>query len=497
MIVNFDSGLSFQSNIGVHCDSLPNCVVMDVDMSVSNLRPCHSSTYHINYCNNSAVTATNVYLEATIDSSLLVFIAGTPWTHVSGNTYTINIGTLQPEQCGNVALQVAVLCDDPIGKTYCSEVHAYPDTTCAKPVPGWDGSQIQVKGKCNGDHVDFTITNIGAGNMAQQQDYIVIEDNVLLTQSPGHFLLQKDQSMTVNYQPNGHFLRMEVQQTPGAPALKMPVAWVEGCGTGNGNVSLGFVNQYPLGDQDPWLDVCCTQSTSSYDPNDKTGFPIGAKAEHFIDANTDIEYMIRFQNTGNAPAEYVEVRDTIPVQLLDPKTVRPGASSHFYQWDMQGNGVVVFRFPNIYLPDSSKGDVSHGFVNFRVSQRKDLPVGTKILNKADIYFDQNADVITNQTFHVIGKDYITVDANTPFMPDVRVTLAPNPAYERISVRVDGMEHPEGMWFRVYSALGTILAAQQFNGAQLYYETGQLPKGVYFYEIRQGDSVVANGKMVKM
>jgi uncharacterized repeat protein (TIGR01451 family) len=277
----------------------------------------------------------------------------------------------------------------------------------------------------------------------------------------------------------------------------MPAAWVEGCATGANNTSLGFVNQYPLGDQDPWLDVCCTQSNNSYDPNDKTGFPIGVKSEHFINRNTDIEYQIRFQNTGTAPAEYIEVRDTIPVQFLDPKTVRPGASSHYYQWDMQGNGVVVFKFPNIYLPDSSKGDASHGFVNFQVAQRNNLPLGTKIYNKADIYFDHNPDVVTNQTFHTIGKDYLLAESNPPALPNVRVTLAPNPAQDRVSVEVAGLTQTAPLRFVVFTSVGTMVSDQPFSGTQMWYEAGTLPKGVYFYEIRQGNALVANGKLIKM
>ncbi|MFM7726501.1 MAG: hypothetical protein ACKO7B_07360, partial [Flavobacteriales bacterium] len=40
--------------------------------------------------------------------------------------------------------------------------------------------------------------------------------------------------------------------------------------------------------------------TCSYDPNDKQATPAGWTEQHFITAGQDIEYRIRFQNTGNA-----------------------------------------------------------------------------------------------------------------------------------------------------------------------------------------------------
>lgn len=52
---------------------------------------------------------------------------------------------------------------------------------------------------------------------------------------------------------------------------------------------------------------------------------------------------------------------------------------------LQGNGVVVFKFPNIVLPDSNAGtDASQGFVKFRVSQRKDVQLERKSAYGSDL-----------------------------------------------------------------------------------------------------------------
>ncbi len=496
--ISFGDSTSYQAQFGVHCDSLPPCPVIDVDIATNRLRPCLPATYSVHYCNNGSVAANEPSVVVTVDPALQVTGSSIPWTSASGNAYTFDLDTLAPEDCGYFTLTVIVPCSDPVGTTYCVEAHAYPDTSCSAPGANWDGSQIAVSAECLGDSVLFTIQNVGQGNMSQPLDYIVIEDNVLLMQTPGQFMLNSMQNLDVSYPANGSFLRLEAMQAPGYPGLKMPVAWAEGCGASGGNVSLGFVNQYPLPDDDPWLDIFCLESTNSFDPNDKNGFPRGYSSEHFIAQNTDIEYLIRFQNTGTAPALEVELRDTIPVQYLDPLTVRAGASSHPYTWDMQGNGVVVFRFPGINLPDSaSSQEGSQGFVKFRVSQRPDLSKGTAIQNSAAIYFDQNAPVITNQTLHTVGKDFVVVGTHYSDNPGIRVTVAPNPASSWVGVQVDGAAPAESLQFRLLNNFGQTVLQQPIKGSYYGFDAGLLPYGLYFYEVTGGQKRIASGKLVKM
>jgi hypothetical protein len=62
----------------------------------------------------------------------------------------------------------------------------------------------------------------------------------------------------------------------------------------------------------------------------------------------------------------VVIRDTLS-PLLDISTIRPGAASHNYDFEVYGDRVVQFSFNNILLPDSTVNEAaSHGFVAFRV-----------------------------------------------------------------------------------------------------------------------------------
>ncbi len=487
----------YSGNIGLHCDTLPLCPVIDVDIATNRLRPCAESTYKLYYANQTSTIATDAYVEVTIDLPLQVVGTSQPYTS-NGNVYTFQLDDLEAFEHGALSIKVFTPCDEPLSKTYCVEAHAFPDTCYAPPGANWDGSKIEVLAKCENDSVIFTLQNIGSGNMTNTLEYIVIEDNVLLMQTPGQFQLDAGEALQFGYPANGNFYRLEAEQSPGFPGLDMPVAWIEGCGTTN--FSLGFINQYDLGDAAPSTDVFCLESVNSYDPNDKQGFPRGVGEAHYIDQNTDLEYMIRFQNTGTAPAFEVEIQDQLPVQWLDPTTFRPGASSHPYQLDIQGNGLVKFRFEDINLPDSNANfEASQGFVKFRISQRKDLPLGTEIKNEAAIYFDFNAPVITNQTLHTIGKDYLELSkTKVVFDPQMQVQVTPNPTQGNVQILVKGLENTRAaLSFQLISILGQPVLNGNFEGNTFNFDASQLPQGVYGYEIRNNGKLAATGKILKL
>jgi len=142
--------------------------------------------------------------------------------------------------------------------------------------------------------------------------------------------------------------------------------------------------------------------TCAYDPNDKQAVPEGYAEPHFILQDTEIVYTVRFQNTGNAPAEDVRIDDLIDIAHLDLSSFEPVSASHDYFTEVNPDGMVKFHFNNIMLPDSTNDEPnSHGYVTYRISLRSDVEVGDEIYNSAAIYFDQNEPIITNETWHTI------------------------------------------------------------------------------------------------
>jgi len=320
--------------------------------------------------------------------------------------------------------------------------------------------------------------------MSNELDYIVIEDGIMLMQADGP-PLAAGESVDVVVPANGATWRVEAMQEPFHPEGYLPAAVVEGCAV-SGSFSTGFVQQFANPDQGPAVDIDCTVNIGSYDPNDKQGFPIGYGASHYIKPETDIEYLIRFQNTGTDTAFTVAIRDTLS-GWLDPSTVEPGASSHPYRFDLQGEGVVVFTFDDILLPDSNVNEpASHGFVRFKVAQKADVPLEEDIFNSAAIYFDFNEPVITNTTYHRVGLNFIDVALKVPEQALNGVRLSPNPLSDTGIVELDGWPAGQTLQLSVVNSTGRLMRQSTVTAPRFVFDAGGLPQGMYWLRVDSGD-----------
>jgi len=164
----------------------------------------------------------------------------------------------------------------------------------------------------------------------------------------------------------------------------------------------------------------------SYDPNDKLATPLGIGDENLTLKNQDIQYTIRFQNTGNYPAENIMIIDTLD-ENFDLSTFEFLNSSHIIsEIDLKDN-VLKFFFTGIFLADSVNNEpLSHGFISYKISPKQGLDDYTLVQNKADIYFDYNNSVVTNTTVNSLvlslgnDTDIEILENNTPNL------IYPNP-----------------------------------------------------------------------
>ena len=110
----------------------------------------------------------------------------------------------------------------------------------------------------------------------------------------------------------------------------------------------------------------------SYDPNDKTENLAGKISQREVSANSYINYLIRFQNTGTDTAFNVTVRDTLD-DKLDWNSLQMVAASHPYQLDIKSQNQLTWSFNNILLVDSFRNEpASHGFIAYRVKPKSSL-----------------------------------------------------------------------------------------------------------------------------
>ncbi|MBI1225227.1 MAG: PQQ-binding-like beta-propeller repeat protein [Bacteroidetes bacterium] len=373
------------------------CPKLTVDVGTAFLRPCRSSTYYVQYCNEGTGTASDAYVEIAFPPSLTVDSSEITGVALPGNVWQFQLGEIPVDSCGSFWIKAFLKCSDPVGLTYCVDAHIYPDSICGPTNIQWDGSSVELSANCLGDSVVLSITNAGWGDMSEPLNFIVVEDNVLIRDST--FQLPAGGTTQVAVYPNGATIVLSAQQAANHPGMSMPIVFVEGCG--QDSISLGFVTQYPQDDADCFIATDCHESVGSFDPNRKSAQPKGVTDAHFIENTTDLNYQINFQNLGTAPAQTVVILDTLS-QFLDTARLELGAASHPYSFELLAQNVLKFTFENIQLPAASADyDASIGFLKFRVKQRPGNLPGTVINNQAGIYFDFNAPVITNTVTHRI------------------------------------------------------------------------------------------------
>lgn len=475
-----------------------DCPYLTLDISTPFLRRCFDNTYTISYCNLGTTTSLNTEVELVFHPHFDVVSSTIPWTNQSGNSYIFPIGNLNVNDCGNFKVVVNPICDSTIiDQTLCINGNISPDSICTTPDPGWDGSITDLSLDCGTDSLTFTIKNIGFGDMGTTQDYFVIQDNLITKQ--GSFQLLSMSSIQLQFPANGSTYRLYAGQAPGyfPPGYNPTIAY-EGCGTNtNGLFSTGFITMFPESNLNTET-TTCQEIIGSFDPNDKQATPKGYGNEHFINVGDDLNYRIRFQNTGTDTAFTVVIRDTIS-EHLNIGSLITGASSHPYELDIINGTVLKFSFKDILLVDSFTNEpASHGFVKFKISQQPNLPLGTMVYNSAAIFFDYNEPIITNETYHEIGENFIPVvitSSTSPEYPTVSARVQPNPFNHYAEFILEGA--PQGnMTFELYDAHGRLVRRELFSDDAYHrFYKENLTAGIYFYKILLDHKLLVSGKII--
>lgn len=472
--------------------ALTDCPFMTVALSTPLLRRCFENTYTVHYCNNGSVAADSAFVEIILDPGLDFNWASIPFVQ-NGNEFHFPIGTVAALECGSFMFRVTPDCDSTeIGQTLCVSAAIFPDTICNPPL-NWSGATLVGSAVCESDSIRFILRNIGNAPSTQALDFIVVDDHVIMMQAPLPSLDPGGEYLAAA-PANGNNWRFMAEQEPNHPGNESVSVGVEGCG---GNPFPGFLLQFPNTDGNPFSALDCQEVIGSWDPNDKNATPRGVKDEHFIEPGTDLTYKIRFQNTGTDTAFTVVVRDTLS-PWLDPATLRVGASSHPNTFELSGTGILTFTFANIALPDSNVNEpASHGFVQFSIDQRADIPLGTILENRAGIYFDFNPVVLTNTVWHTVDTGFLKMYVSTdePDYPSRDLHIFPNPASETTFVTLPDENTARGGHLRLFDVFGRKLLEKNAPETVTEIRRGSLPAGVYWVEWESDSKVIWRGKVV--
>ncbi len=236
---------------------------------------------------------------------------------------------------------------------------------------------------------------------------------------------------------------------------------------------------------------CFETVVGSYDPNSIEVSPKGTAVQGYISTNDSVlDYIVRFQNTGNYYAHNVVVKIQIDNDL-DLSTFEANGSSFPYSVEITPAGLATFSFLNILLPDSTFDELhSHGYFAFSIRQKTGLLPGTEITGTANIYFDYNSPVVTNSVLNTIIIP-VTVhgieNMNEPF------SVFPNPVRNQLSVM--GYSLTGNVVLEVFNVMGEKIHAEKYQARNsksvLTIDVSSITSGIYFIRLTSD-----NGSAVK-
>ncbi|AWA30561.1 T9SS C-terminal target domain-containing protein [Flavobacterium magnum] len=163
---------------------------------------------------------------------------------------------------------------------------------------------------------------------------------------------------------------------------------------------------------------------NSFDPNDKICLEGDAITPDIV--GKELHYRIRFENTGNAPAQNIVVKDVIDTAKFDVTTLIPLDGSHPFTTRITGDQ-AEFLFENINLPfDDANND---GYILFKIKTKPTLTLGSTISNTASIYFDYNFPIVTNTAVTTMAIPLSTDENENAF----GFALYPNPVKDVLNI----------------------------------------------------------------
>ncbi|MDB3905503.1 T9SS type A sorting domain-containing protein [Crocinitomicaceae bacterium] len=478
------------------------CREPDVSIHMPLMRPCFEEQIiflAVSNANTATGSLIGTYVEVELDPFITLDSASLSFTPLGNDFYRFDLDDVTPGSQKRIVMYTTISCDVNLGENLCMEANLKPVEPCMLdntpsdpviadpegtsetnfPVPctlPWDKSSLSVEGWCQNDSVFFSVTNTGEfgnGDMDCYSPLWVTRDGVVIVTDS--IAILGGQTVIYSYPGNGQLWKLMAEQHPLHPGNSHPNASVENCGAHNQPPPVD-INDTHLDDADPVVDAYCGVVTGSYDPNDKTGYPYGETDQFYIPKNQQLQYVIRFQNTGTDTAFTVVVRDTLDLDL-DIFSVVSGVSSHSYEFKMYGPRVLEWTFNDIYLPDSAANQIeSNGFLTYHVEQVRDLEPGVEITNDADIYFDKNLPITTNTTIHRIYEGFVSILGIENLKIEGKdLTVFPNPASQMITIQSEDPIYNE---FKIFDQLGRPVHYGQLKGFSTEFSINHLSKGSY-------------------
>src|SRR5690606_5668523 len=205
----------------------------------------------------------------------------------------------------------------------------------------------------------------------------------------------------------------------------------------------------------------------AYDPNDITCIEGDIVDPEYI--GEELHYVIRFENTGNFYAENVVIAMEVDEELYDVSSLRVLNASHDVRAQVRDN--VAELFFNQIMLDSG----GHGNILLVMKSMTSLEEGDAVQSKADIYFDYNYPIITNDAVTLCPEEVSRDNHEVAAL----ISIYPNPASDRVTssyeTKIKSVE-----WYDLSGRLIRISLVNDFESIQ---DISSQSEGIYIMKIQ--------------
>lgn len=224
-----------------------------------------------------------------------------------------------------------------------------------------------------------------------------------------------------------------------------------------------LLNQVVVGSYDPNNIICIQGETA---PPDTIG--------------DYLHYVVNFENTATAPASFIVVEHEIDESQYDISTLQVLNTSHGMTARVNGN-TIKFLFQDINLAAAD-----HGNILFKLKTKNSLTAGEAVMQKANIFFDYNFPIETNEAntvFEILSRGN--------YEKDNSVKVYPNPSGGIVSITAASMIKS----IQLYDIQGRLLQVKTGDSVSSAIDISSRQNGIYILKITT-ESGVKVEKLIK-
>ena len=208
----------------------------------------------------------------------------------------------------------------------------------------------------------------------------------------------------------------------------------------------------------------------SYDPNDITCLEGDIVSPTRI--GDYLHYLVRFENTGNANAHNIVVKNRIDASKFDVNSLQILDSSSEMTTRITGNK-AEFIFEGIEL-----GAAQHGHVLYKIKTRPTLVENSSVMAFADIFFDYNFPITTNEAETVFQQ------LSVGEVSAVSISVYPNPTSDIITIKAQSAFNN----VEVFDIQGRLLESKTAGTDEVTIDLTGRQTGHYFVRVTSGNGV---------